>query len=284
MLLHMLWLVMACYTGSHTGLGMLAGGFDSSVNTYSGLLNLARSQGAITGQNRGACKKWVSLTRYLIALLCTTSAVRQLACNSVDTSKEQRRRTPLWCLCRCGQLGHLTKQCKNEFSRFYGGVAGPSGGFGPNGAASAAAAVGVLPLAAPAGALPPVQDGGAAPELSSDLSDLSGSDSDSDSDSGSRKRKVSTCVLQCSTMWGQRSDTVGFDDSISLLPITGCRKSTLEASSSGHRDFAGEEATEKREEGEGRQEAEALEEGKDAHEKVAQEQAAEEGEQLQQQL
>ena len=90
--------------------------------------------------------------------------------------------------CRCGQLGHLTKQCKNEFSRFYGGTAGPGGGFGPDGAVSAVAAAGVLPLAGPAGALPPVAEGGAMPDLSSDLS--SGSSSESDSDSEKRKRKV----------------------------------------------------------------------------------------------
>ena len=47
----------ARYIHCTNSLPLFAGGFDSSVNTYSGLLNLARSQGAITGQNRGACKK-----------------------------------------------------------------------------------------------------------------------------------------------------------------------------------------------------------------------------------
>ena len=50
-----------------------AGGFDSAVNNYESLLSLARSQGALGGQNRGACK-------------------------------------------RCGQLGHLTKQCRNPLA------------------------------------------------------------------------------------------------------------------------------------------------------------------------
>ncbi|KAK9842446.1 hypothetical protein WJX81_000563 [Elliptochloris bilobata] len=49
------------------------GGFDSAVNNYESLLSLARSQGALGGQNRGACK-------------------------------------------RCGQLGHLTKQCRNTLA------------------------------------------------------------------------------------------------------------------------------------------------------------------------
>lgn len=34
-----------------------AGGFDSAVNNYESLLSLARSQGALGGQNRGACKR-----------------------------------------------------------------------------------------------------------------------------------------------------------------------------------------------------------------------------------
>lgn len=43
------------------------------MNNYESLLSLARSQGALGGQNRGACK-------------------------------------------RCGQLGHLTKQCRNPLA------------------------------------------------------------------------------------------------------------------------------------------------------------------------
>ena len=57
------------FTHRHAG-AACAGGFDSAVSSYEGLLSLARSQGAVGGQNRGACK-------------------------------------------RCGQLGHLTKQCRN---------------------------------------------------------------------------------------------------------------------------------------------------------------------------
>ena len=104
------------------------------------------------------------------------------------------------CVCpyRCGQLGHLTKQCKNEFSRFYGGTAGPGGGFGPEGAVSAVTAAGVLPLAGPAGALPPVAEGAAMPDLSS--SDLSsGSSSESDSESEKRKRKARDVVVSLRT-------------------------------------------------------------------------------------
>ncbi len=104
------------------------------------------------------------------------------------------------CPCRCGQLGHLTKQCKNEFSRFYGGTAGPGCGFGPEGAVSAVAAAGVLPLAGPAGALPPVAEGAAMPDLSSDLSSGSSSESDSDSEKTKRKARhvaVSRLMPQC---------------------------------------------------------------------------------------
>lgn len=62
------------------------------MDDYKGLIDLARSQGALGGLNRGACKK-------------------------------------------CGQLGHLTKQCRNQFSRFFDGAPGDA-----NTAAAAAAA------------------------------------------------------------------------------------------------------------------------------------------------
>ncbi|CAL8462393.1 g1926 [Coccomyxa elongata] len=96
------------------------GGFDTAVNNYESLLSLARSQGAVGGQNRGACKK-------------------------------------------CGQIGHLTKQCYNNISL----TDTPSqvqDGRAP-----------VAPV------LPPVAEGD---EQSSDIT-LSSSDSDSDSDGSS---------------------------------------------------------------------------------------------------
>jgi len=55
---------------------LATGGFDTAVTDYQSLLTLAKSQGAVGGTNRGACKI-------------------------------------------CGQLGHLTKQCRNQFSKFY---------------------------------------------------------------------------------------------------------------------------------------------------------------------
>lgn len=105
-----------------------AGGFDTAVSNYESLLSLARSQGAVGGQNRGACKK-------------------------------------------CGQIGHLTKQCYNNISL----VDTPSQA--QNGAGT------VAPV------LPPVPEG---KEQSSDIS-LSSSESASESDSSSsedeRRRK-----------------------------------------------------------------------------------------------
>lgn len=53
-----------------------ADGFNTAVHSYESLLSLARSQGAVGGQNRGACRV-------------------------------------------CGQLGHLTKQCRNMQSTFF---------------------------------------------------------------------------------------------------------------------------------------------------------------------
>ena len=95
------------------------------MSSYEGLLSLARSQGAVGGQNRGACK-------------------------------------------RCGQLGHLTKQCRNFINLAEAEKSGPS-------------------VLAPV--LPPVAEGGNGDEESSDLS-LSSSDSDSSSsDSGEERRR-----------------------------------------------------------------------------------------------
>ncbi len=100
-----------------------AGGFDSAVSSYEGLLSLARSQGAVGGQNRGACK-------------------------------------------RCGQLGHLTKQCRNFINLAEAQASGPA-------------------LLAPM--LPPVAEGNGE-EDSSDLS-LSSSDSDSSSSDSEEERR-----------------------------------------------------------------------------------------------
>ncbi|KAK9815114.1 hypothetical protein WJX73_007989 [Symbiochloris irregularis] len=102
-----------------------AGGFNSAVDNYESLLNLARSQGAVGASNRGACKK-------------------------------------------CGQLGHLTKQCRNDQSIFFAGT---------NAAAAAQASAAGVGLEKPPG--PPEKNG----DLSSDFSDISSSDLDSDSSS-----------------------------------------------------------------------------------------------------
>ncbi|DBB14605.1 hypothetical protein WJX82_009357 [Trebouxia sp. C0006] len=112
------------------------GGFDTSVEDYQALLSLARSQGAVGGQNRGACKI-------------------------------------------CGQLGHLTKQCRNHLSANFK-LPGTAGGAG-----AVADGKPLMPT------LPVVQ--GNEEDLSSDLSDLDSSSSDSASSSESederRKRK-----------------------------------------------------------------------------------------------
>lgn len=106
------------------------------MEDYQALLSLARSQGAVGGQNRGACKI-------------------------------------------CGQLGHLTKQCRNHLSAHFQmpGATDTSG--------SAVSSRPAMPM------LPTV--GADAEDLSSDLSDLessSGSDSSSDSEQERRKQKV----------------------------------------------------------------------------------------------
>ena len=117
-----------------------AGGFNTSVEDYQALLSLARSQGAVSGQNRGACKI-------------------------------------------CGQLGHLTKQCRNHLSAHFQ-LPGST-----EGAAAAASAKPLMPTL-------PVVGGNDADEMSSDLSDLdsssSGSQSSSESEEERRRRKVST--------------------------------------------------------------------------------------------
>jgi hypothetical protein len=55
------------------------------VNSYQGLMDLARQQGALGGLNRGACKKWVAVRRstqlhatgHLIAPRCCHLDVRR---------------------------------------------------------------------------------------------------------------------------------------------------------------------------------------------------------------
>lgn len=58
--------------------------FDTGVTDYESLLSLAKSQGCLANEKRGACKI-------------------------------------------CGQVGHLTKQCRNQFSKFYAGEDGKVG-------------------------------------------------------------------------------------------------------------------------------------------------------------
>ncbi|KAL0019758.1 hypothetical protein WJX79_001625 [Trebouxia sp. C0005] len=108
------------------------GGFDTSVEDYQALLSLARSQGAVGGQNRGACKI-------------------------------------------CGQLGHLTKQCRNHLSANFK-LPGATGGAG-----AVADGKPLMPT------LPVVQ--GNEDDLSSDLSDLDSSSSDSASSSESESER-----------------------------------------------------------------------------------------------
>ena len=112
-----------------------AGGFNTAVEDFSALITLARNQGAIGGQNRGACRI-------------------------------------------CGQLGHLTKQCRNHLSAHFQAPTTAE--------AAAAAAASGKPL------LPSIPAGPQAEDLS-DLSSLSsngsGSGSESDSESAKRKRK-----------------------------------------------------------------------------------------------
>jgi hypothetical protein len=90
----------------------------------------------------------------------------------------------------CGQLGHLTKQCRNQFSKFYQGDSGPS-------AAAAAAAAGGVSADGVSGAAangPTLSDdslsslGRDSDKLSSDSSSSS-SDSDSEEDRRRRRKK-----------------------------------------------------------------------------------------------
>lgn len=122
-----------------------AGGFNTDVEDYQTLLSLARSQGAVGGQNRGACKI-------------------------------------------CGQLGHLTKQCRNHLSAHFQ-MPGRA-----DGTAAAANGKPLMPT------LPTV--GGEDEDLSSDLSDLdsSSSDSDSSSESEGERRKRKVCQVCASSL------------------------------------------------------------------------------------
>jgi hypothetical protein len=106
---------------------LATGGFDSAVTDYDSLLALAKTQGAVGGSNRGACKT-------------------------------------------CGQLGHLTKQCRNTFSKYYTDAEAA--------AAAAAAAGGGAPGGAPGG-----------PPLGTLVASDSGLSSDSSSDSSEDERR-----------------------------------------------------------------------------------------------
>ena len=88
----------------------------------------------------------------------------------------------------CGQLGHLTKQCRNQFSKFYQGDAGPS-------TAAGAAAGGAGDSALPGGGMGPALSndslsslGRNSDKLSSD-SDSSSSDSDSEEERRRRRKR-----------------------------------------------------------------------------------------------
>lgn len=101
--------------------GLCTDGFNTAVHSYESLLSLARSQGAVGGQNRGACKV-------------------------------------------CGQLGHLTKQCRNMQSAFFKPAAEANGAAGANGKGLTPAA-----LEAARANLLVLPDGGS--ELESEISD-----------------------------------------------------------------------------------------------------------------
>ena len=122
-----------------------AGGFNTAVEDFSALITLARNQGAIGGQNRGACRI-------------------------------------------CGQLGHLTKQCRNHLSAHFQAPRTAE--------AAAAAAASGKPL------LPSIPAGPQAEDLS-DLSSLSsdGSGSGSDSDSERKRKHKVTCYHVCGPPW-----------------------------------------------------------------------------------
>lgn len=126
---YLLWLPGIAPQHSHAP---AAGGFNSAVDNYESLLTLARTQGAVGGANRGACKK-------------------------------------------CGQLGHLTKQCRNDQSLFFG-----------QGGSDQATPAGVSLEKPPQ---PPDAEGDLS-SLSSDLSSSSdGSSSSGDSSSSGERRK-----------------------------------------------------------------------------------------------
>ena len=66
----------------------------------------------------------------------------------------RRRALSLCPCCRCGQLGHLTKQGRNQFSRFFDGGPGAEKDAAQQAAAAAGvptAAIAMAPLAAHAG-------------------------------------------------------------------------------------------------------------------------------------
>eukprot|EP00884_Botryococcus_braunii_P018183 jgi/Botrbrau1/5048/Bobra.37_1s0014.1 len=114
-------------------------GFNTAVHSYESLLVLARSQGAVGGQNRGACKV-------------------------------------------CGQLGHLTKQCRNMQSSFFkppadAAAGGTTNGKGVSAEALEAARANLL-------VLPDITS-----DLESDLSDSDSSSSSSDSEDERRRKE-----------------------------------------------------------------------------------------------
>ena len=172
-----------------------AGGFNTAVEDFSALITLARNQGAIGGQNRGACRI-------------------------------------------CGQLGHLTKQCRNHLSAHFQAPATAE--------AAAAAAASGKPLLPSIPAGPQAED---LSDLSSLSSDGSGSGSGSDSESPRRKRKHKVnypCVAHfndllpgcancsfwaCAALhvrgpqpWRVRAERQHGDDAISAMPETWASK------------------------------------------------------------
>lgn len=101
---------------------------------------------------------------------------------------QQLAHVVLACTRRCGQLGHLTKQCRNQFSRFFDNGASTSADIHTEDAATAAAAGrGPGNAAGAAGMLPGLDAEG--PELSSDLGSLLTDSSDSSTDSEEERRR-----------------------------------------------------------------------------------------------